>query len=329
MSTNSLQVLFSDTTKKNYARLFRPTEFIKKQKTQKLKLESAFGCEEESSTETCQNNDTALNGQEKVSFVEKENRTCFVGNIGITESKKSILRFFKKFGHIESVRMRSVPIEGTAVDEDGNQDLVRKVCSNKRKFGDQKGSFNAYIVFKNAISVQRAISANNHVIGGRHIRVDFCKPSVLNSKRTIFVGSLPYYVDEEELRSHFAVVVDSGHDAIECVRVIRDPESLVGKGIAYVSFRSHDDVLKALTLDQSKFKKRRIRVSICGKRTKRSQQERKIMAESSPSTFKRRIISIEKKESQGLMKSFKKKQEVHRNNTDIHNVQETKKRRYQ
>ena len=41
----------------------------------------------------------------------------------------------------------SQSVAGAPVDKNGDQDLVRKVCVNSKKFGDQKGSFNAYIVF--------------------------------------------------------------------------------------------------------------------------------------------------------------------------------------
>ena len=44
--------------------------------------------------------------------------------------------------------------------------------------------------------------------------------------------------------------MDGGHAAVDAVRVIRDPETLIGRGIAYVSFDSNDAVLTALELDQ-------------------------------------------------------------------------------
>lgn len=128
-----------------------------------------------------------------------------------------------------SVRLRSVPIAGTAVDEPGNQKLVRIVCAHTRKFGEQKGSFNAYIVFKVCVlllspmctvvtynvyscylqeveSIAKALSANNTIMGKRHLRVDTCTPSLFDPKCSLFLGGLPHYADEEELREHFAKV---------------------------------------------------------------------------------------------------------------------------
>lgn len=209
----SLQTLFSDSSKNNFARLFKPVEFIKKNKLQnedslqqvmkkKKKPKHKLAAKD---VVPASNSDEAL-----ISGDEKDLRTCFVGNISTSENKKSITKFFKENGDIESIRFRSVPIEGTAVDDDGNQNLVKKICSNKQKFGDQKGSFNAYVVFKEASGAQRAVSdMNNRVLGGRHLRVDHCIPSVLDPRKTVFLGSLPFYADEEELRGHFANVSTS------------------------------------------------------------------------------------------------------------------------
>lgn len=45
-------------------------------------------------------------------------------------------------------------------------------------------------------------------------------------------------------------MLPNGQDDIDAVRIIRDPETLIGKGIAYISFKSVDCVLKALSLDE-------------------------------------------------------------------------------
>jgi hypothetical protein len=45
------------------------------------------------------------------------------------------------------VRFRSLPVAGTAVDEAGNMNLVKKVCANSKKFSDAKDSLNAYGVY--------------------------------------------------------------------------------------------------------------------------------------------------------------------------------------
>lgn len=40
----------------------------------------------------------------------------------------------------------------------------------------------------------------------------------------------------------------NGHDDIVGIRIIRDPETLIGKGIGYMLLKDRDAVLKALSL---------------------------------------------------------------------------------
>ena len=83
----------------------------------------------------------------------KDDFTVFLGNVPKTETVKSLKKYCGNFGEVESVRLRSIPVAGTAVDDAGNQKLVRKVCAINRNFADVKGSFNVYVVFKNKESV--------------------------------------------------------------------------------------------------------------------------------------------------------------------------------
>ena len=210
---------------------------------------------------------------------EKDNRTVFLGNLPLSQSVKSITKMCSDFGVVESVRLRSVPVAGTAVDEAGNQNLVKKVCVNEKNFGTQKGSLNAYVVFRDRSSVGKALAANNRLVDAlnkkgestpRHMRVDLMKPTLFPPARTIFLGALPHYADEEEVRAHFAAVLPGGQDDIENLRLVRDSETLVGKGIGYLLLKNRDAVMKALSLHGVKYRKRwELRVTTCGKRTKR------------------------------------------------------------
>ena len=56
------------------------------------------------------------------------------------------------------MRLRSVPVTGTAVDDAGNQTLVRKVCAMKRQYSDAKDSVNAYVVFETHEAVEKAVA---------------------------------------------------------------------------------------------------------------------------------------------------------------------------
>ena len=70
---------------------------------------------------------------------------------------------------------------------------------------------------------------NQIVIGEKHIRVDVDGKQDNDFETSIFIGNLPWVVNEEELRGHFE---DCGK--ILNVRVIRDKETFIGKGIAYI-----------------------------------------------------------------------------------------------
>ena len=216
MSTG-LSALFSDESKAVFARTAKPKEFtskrlpkasveevVKKEKKPKHKRRRS----DDSTAEPAKVEDEVANEASGVgqSDSEKDSRTLFVGNIPITTPSKSIRQFFSKYGDIETLRLRSVPIAGTAVDDHGNLDLVKKVCSNSHKFGTQKGSVNAYIVYKSATSVTSALAADNTLYDGRHIRVDRMTPTMFDPKRSVFLGALPFFTDEEELREHFAKV---------------------------------------------------------------------------------------------------------------------------
>lgn len=222
-SKQSLASLFSEESKANFARLTKPQEFKPKKrlveeniieevpkKIKKPKHKHRKENLEEKINEESKNNNTTENNNNNDSTtensIEKDQRTIFVGNVPITESINSIKHYFSEFGQVESVRIRSVPVAGTAVDEHGNQDLVRKVCVNKGKFGEQKGSFNAYVVFKNQSSAKAAFAANNRLMGTRHLRIDSLNPTLYNPKTSVFLGGLPFYTDEEELREHFSKV---------------------------------------------------------------------------------------------------------------------------
>jgi hypothetical protein len=84
----------------------------------------------------------------------KDDFTAFFGNVPKSETVKTLKKFCTQFGEVESVRLRSIPVAGTAVDDAGNQNLVRKVCAISRNYADVKGSLNAYVVFKNKESVK-------------------------------------------------------------------------------------------------------------------------------------------------------------------------------
>lgn len=121
---------------------------------------------------------------------------------------------------------------------------------------------------------------NMKMFEGHHIRVDKATPragmvmkgrntasqpqSVYDSKRSIFIGNLDYNVQDEELIQLF----DNGSAAplcagmVEAVRVVRDVRTRLGKGFAFVKFRTKEAAVAAMRLDGFEFQGRQIRVKV-------------------------------------------------------------------
>lgn len=72
--------------------------------------------------------------------------------------------------------------------------IPKKVAVNKQLYLPQRTSKNAYIVFKEARSVERAVSLNGNLVQGHHIRVDRADTGSVQypPDRTVFVGNLPF-----------------------------------------------------------------------------------------------------------------------------------------
>ncbi|GMH28805.1 hypothetical protein Nepgr_030648 [Nepenthes gracilis] len=168
-------------------------------------------------------------------------RTVFVGNLPLKVKKKALLREFSQFGEIESVRIRSVPTL------DSKKPKKVKIIHNK--INEACDSVHAYIVFKTEQSSEASLAHNMAVVGGNHIRVDrACPPRkkfkgdsapLYDIKRTVFVGNLPFDVKDEELYQLFCCI-NQLESSVEGVRVIRDPHTSMGKGIAYILLKTRE-----------------------------------------------------------------------------------------
>ncbi|CAO2609337.1 RNA-binding protein 34, partial [Lemmus lemmus] len=178
----------------------------------------------------------------------KNERTVFVGNLPVTCNKKKLKSFFKEYGQIESLRFRSVmPAEGT---------LTKKLAAIKRKFHPDQKSINAYVVFKEESAAAKALQRNGAEIAeGFRIRVDLASETTSRDKRSVFVGNLPYKVEDAALEKHF---LDCGN--IVAVRILRNPLTGVGRGFGYVLFENTDAVHLALKLNNSELMGRKLRV---------------------------------------------------------------------
>ncbi|KAL3817920.1 hypothetical protein ACJIZ3_003825 [Penstemon smallii] len=189
-------------------------------------------------------------------------RTVFVGNLPLKIKKKELLKEFGKFGEVESVRIRSVPIV------DGK--IPRKGAIIRKQFNENGNSVHAYIVFKTEGSAQESLSHNMALVGGNHIRVDrACPPRkklkgditpLYDNKRTVFVGNLPFDVKDEEVYQLFSSIKNL-ENSLEAVRVIRDAGTSLGKGIAYVLFKT-TDAAKSIAKRNLRIRNRELRLSL-------------------------------------------------------------------
>ncbi|XP_031197711.1 RNA-binding protein 34 [Mastomys coucha] len=201
----------------------------------------------------------------------KNERTVFVGNLPVTCNKKKLKSFFKEYGQVESVRFRSVmPAEGT---------LSKKLAAIKRKFHPDQKSINAYVVFKDESAAAKALQRNGAQIAeGFSIRVDLASETASRDKRSVFVGNLPYKIEESALEEHF---LDCG--SIVAVRIVRNPLTGVGRGFGYVLFENTDAVHLALKLNNSELMGRKLRVM-------RSVNKEKLQQQNSNPSLKKDVI---------------------------------------
>ena len=116
-----------------------------------------------------------------------------------------------------------------------------------------RDSYNAYVVFTEASSVAQAVATNGALFEGRHLRIDRVTgagagssvPSTLDNKRSVFLGNLPFNVQEDELRKLLARCGE-----VENVRLVRDNATQHGKGFGYVHFKEEGSVEIALGMHE-------------------------------------------------------------------------------
>ncbi|KAK2758659.1 Nucleolar protein 12 [Arachnomyces sp. PD_36] len=225
------------------------------------------------------------------SALDKSTRTIFLGNVS-TEAIKSKSAKKKLLAHltsffpslpesgtphaIESLRFRSTAFSSAGIPK-------RASFAKKELMDKTTKSTNAYAVYSTAAAARRAPAAlNGTIVLDRHLRVDsVAHPLPVDNKRCIFVGNLGF-VDEETheddddkkpkkkpppsdieeglwrvFNSHTGPSPSKSKQTttgnVESVRVVRDPQTRIGKGFAYVQFHNENHVETALELDGKKF----------------------------------------------------------------------------
>lgn len=205
-------------------------------------------------------------------LTERKKRMIFVGNIPVEFKAKQLWKVFKDCGKVEKIWFRSIAPESLVTNKTN--------IAKGKMYGEQKNNKNAYILFETEDSVPKALEFNNHLIQEDppfHIRVDSEADKQNDFSTTVFVGNLPYILNEEELREHFTPV-----GKIQNIRIVRDTATQIGKGIAFIQFSTLDEALKAVRLGVKsykikKFKGRELRIkkAVSSERRERKQQRMK------------------------------------------------------
>lgn len=133
---------------------------------------------EEEDEEPKDNEPAAVEKKElKHSMVEKPNedsRTIFIGNlpgilcsfllriVEVIQKPNQLRKLFSEYGKIKSMRFRSVAVKSSRI-EHFDKKLMKKVSVIKGNLKEDAKVTNAYIVYENEESVEKALVLNNTV----------------------------------------------------------------------------------------------------------------------------------------------------------------------
>ncbi|OON18520.1 hypothetical protein X801_05624, partial [Opisthorchis viverrini] len=201
---------------------------------------------------------------------ERLKRTLFVGNLPPGLKKTELRRLFdtvikqdsasvQSNCRVESVRFRGVvPVTG------GTGKLARKRAVIQGEFSaGVSQNMIAYVVLTSTAGIPAGLSLNGHWLqtkpistdtptdyqsSGKHIRVDRAlrQRPVEQFKQSVFLGNLPFDVQEEEVRTAM-----SKFGPIANVRLIRDKETGAVKGFGFVQYTDPAAISLAIRSSES------------------------------------------------------------------------------
>ncbi|KAL8821509.1 MAG: hypothetical protein Q9223_000475 [Gallowayella weberi] len=215
--------------------------------------------------------------------LDKSARTVFLANVCTSSiksktAKKALLDHLISFSNtllasnkahkIESIRFRSTAfVSGVG---------PKKAAYAKKELMDTTTrSTNAYVVYTTPLAAREAVKRlNGTTILDRHLLVDsVAHPRKTDPRRCVFVGNLEFVDDDSKINAAKEEQVGqksrkprepsdieeglwrqfSKTGSVESVRVVRDANTRVGKGFAYVQFENEISVEKALAYNEKRF----------------------------------------------------------------------------
>lgn len=264
--------------------------------------------------------------------LEKAARTVFLSNVSVDcinskSAEKALKKHLESFiadladnnppHKIESIRFRSTAFSSS---------LPKRAAFAKKEIMDATTkSTNAYAVYTTKTAAREATKRlNGSILLDRHLHVDWvAHPTKVDNRRCVFVGNLPFVDDEskgvepeEGKKKKIPADIEEGLwqqfgkcGKIENVRVIRDAQTRIGKGFAYVQFIDENGVEAALQLNEKKFPPmlpRVLRVTRC-----RAEKKKALPRGPAPSSERagkkgayQKKFSAEEKSQQGRAKAM-------------------------
>lgn len=266
----------------------------------------------------------AETNDEDAQELDKAARTVFLGNVSSEcISSKTAEKALKK--HLESFiadladhdpphKVESIRFRSTAF----GSNLPKRAAFAKKEIMDSTTkSTNAYAVYSTKLAALKAVKKlNGTILLNRHLHVDsVAHPTKVDHRRCVFVGNLPFVDErpqapdadkpdkkrpssdvEEGLWVHFAKA-----GTIESVRVVRDAQTRIGKGFAYVQFVDENGVEAALQLNEKMYPPmlpRKLRVTRCKQEKKKDKPRGPAPSKKTNGVYNAKI-SGEEKSKQG------------------------------
>ncbi|KAI3383593.1 hypothetical protein SNEBB_007832 [Seison nebaliae] len=197
---------------------------------------------------------------------ERTTNTIFIGNVSTPHTTSDdLIKLFKQFGKIVSARLRmAIPEKET---------VSKKVAVMRNELNPNVTVQCGYIKFEKKDSCEKAVEKSGDLfLHDHHLFVDFAdkKPDNDDNETSLFIGSLPFDVTEEEIYNRF---IQYGH--IKHIRLIRDKQTGIGKGFGFIKFSTKEETKKILETNEIIIKNQILRIQRSGDEKEKEEKPKK------------------------------------------------------